>query len=54
MFKPGATPRVFAVPPGADFPKALVQGLLTRSATHPPEALARVQLVVNTRRMAGA
>ncbi len=52
MFEPGILPRVFAVPPGADFPKVLVQGLRARSADLPPEALARVQLVVNTRRMA--
>ncbi|MEX0328266.1 MAG: double-strand break repair protein AddB [Ruegeria sp.] len=52
MFDQGTTPRVFAVPPGADFPKALVNGLRARTAAQPPEALARVQLVVNTRRMA--
>ncbi len=52
MYDNNALPRVFAVPPGADFPKALVNGLRTRSAASPPEALARVQLVVNTRRMA--
>ncbi|SHE31612.1 double-strand break repair protein AddB [Ruegeria intermedia] len=52
MFEPGATPRVFAVPPGADFPQALVRGLRARCGGHPPEALARVQLVLNTRRMA--
>ncbi|WP_420585515.1 double-strand break repair protein AddB [Ruegeria sp.] len=52
MFEPSAAPRVFAVPPGADFPKTLVEGLRRRSANRPPEALARVQLVVNTRRMA--
>ncbi|MEX0275920.1 MAG: double-strand break repair protein AddB [Ruegeria sp.] len=52
MFDKGTTPRVFAVPPGADFPKALVSGLRARTAAQPPEALARVQLVVNTRRMA--
>ncbi|WP_170468190.1 double-strand break repair protein AddB [Ruegeria arenilitoris] len=52
MFEPSPAPRVFAVPPGADFPKMLVQGLRNRSAAHPPDALARVQLVVNTRRMA--
>ncbi|MBY6083316.1 double-strand break repair protein AddB [Ruegeria arenilitoris] len=52
MFNPSATPRVFAVPPGADFPQALVRGLRARCDGHPPEALARVQLVLNTRRMA--
>ncbi|WP_170525514.1 double-strand break repair protein AddB [Ruegeria arenilitoris] len=52
MFDPSATPRVFAVPPGADFPRALVRGLRVRCDGRPPEALARVQLVLNTRRMA--
>ncbi|WP_170361074.1 double-strand break repair protein AddB [Ruegeria arenilitoris] len=52
MFDPGATPRVFAVPSGADFPQALVRGLRARCVGRPPEALAHVQLVLNTRRMA--
>ncbi|MFD0911001.1 double-strand break repair protein AddB [Ruegeria arenilitoris] len=52
MFEPSANPRVFAVPPGADFPQALVRGLRARCDGRPPEALARVQLVLNTRRMA--
>ncbi|WP_298851428.1 double-strand break repair protein AddB [uncultured Ruegeria sp.] len=50
MFEPGTLPRVYAVPPGTDFPKALVDGMRQRSSG-PPEALARVQLVLNTRRM---
>ena len=52
MFEPSAGARVFAAPPGTDFPMALVRGLQTRNAERPPEALARVQLVLNTRRMA--
>jgi len=52
MFDPSAIARVFAVPLGVDFPRALVRGLSERSAGTPPEALARVQLIVNTRRMA--
>lgn len=52
MFEPSETPRVFRVPLGVDFPKALVRGLLRRRPDESPEALARVQLVVNTRRMA--
>ena len=52
MFDPSDSPRVFAVPLGVDFPKALVDGLIARSEGQPPEALARVQLIVNTRRMA--
>ena len=52
MFEPGATPRVFALPPGVDFPRALVDGVIARTEGTPPEALARARLVVNTRRMA--
>lgn len=51
MFDPSPNPRVFAMPPGADFPAALVAGLsdLTRDAR--PDALARATLFVNTTRM---
>lgn len=52
MFEPTTSPRVFALPPGVDFPGALIDGLSRRSARLPPEALARVRLIVNTRRMA--
>lgn len=52
MFEPSARPRVFALPPGVDFPAELIAGLTARLDGQPPEALARVQLVVNTRRMA--
>ncbi len=52
MFEPTDHPRVFAVPLGVDFPRALVRGLTERSAGDAPEALAQVQLLVNTRRMA--
>ena len=52
MFDPTDAPRVFACPPGADFPRALVEGLRAHYADQPPEALARVHLIVNTRRMA--
>lgn len=53
MFDPDdrPRPRVFALPPGADFPRALVEGLLARLSAHPPEALGRVTLLVNTARM---
>ncbi|CUH79537.1 double-strand break repair protein AddB [Tropicibacter naphthalenivorans] len=44
-------PRVFGLAPGVDFPKALVQGLRAR-VQGPPEAIARVELYVNTTRMA--
>ncbi|MBK0326014.1 double-strand break repair protein AddB [Rhodobacteraceae bacterium F11138] len=52
MFDPSPIPRVFGLPPGTDFPQALVQGLIDRFRDQPPEALARVQLIVNTSRMA--
>ncbi|WP_085805463.1 double-strand break repair protein AddB [Roseovarius albus] len=52
MFDPSDTPRLFGVPLGVDFPKALVNGLLERNSTLPAEALARAQIVVNTSRMA--
>ena len=51
VFDATQKPRVFALPCGVDFPKALVSGLLNRFDSHPPEALARVELIVNTTRM---
>lgn len=44
-------PHLFALPPGADFPAELVRGLRERLAGQPPEAMAKVQLFVNTSRM---
>ncbi|MEM7317598.1 MAG: double-strand break repair protein AddB, partial [Pseudomonadota bacterium] len=52
MFRSDASTSVFALPPGVDFPAALVGGIRQRMAEQPPEAMARIQLVVNTRRMA--
>jgi double-strand break repair protein AddB len=52
MFEPQKSPRVYGIPPGVDFPRALVDGLIGRSKSHPPEALAKTHLIVNTRRMA--
>ncbi|CAN1562671.1 addB_alphas, double-strand break repair protein AddB [Paracoccaceae bacterium] len=46
-----ATPNLFALPPGVDFPAELVAGLLTRVAGQPPEAMAKVTLILNTQRM---
>ncbi|MEM7545488.1 MAG: double-strand break repair protein AddB [Pseudomonadota bacterium] len=46
----GAGPRVFATPPGADFAAALARGMMTRLGTAPPEALASVEIVLNTQR----
>lgn len=51
MFDPADTCRVFGLPPGADFPAELAAGVLARMAGKPPEALARVTILVNTRRM---
>jgi ATP-dependent helicase/nuclease subunit B len=44
-------PRVFALPPGADFAASLVQGLRARMANAPPEAMARVTIYLNSSRM---
>ncbi|MFZ5963249.1 double-strand break repair protein AddB [Thalassococcus sp. BH17M4-6] len=52
MFDPSDQPRVFGLAPGVDFPAALVKGLRDRLKGRPPEAMARVELIVNTRRMA--
>ncbi len=51
MFDPSGNPRIFALPPGADFARELVLGLKSRMARQPPEAMARVELILNTRRM---
>lgn len=52
LFAPSDVPRVFYVAPGADFSAALAQGLRARvaAADPAPEAIARVQLHLNTRR----
>jgi len=44
-------PRLFALPPGADFPRGLVSGLLDRMPSATPEALAKVEIFLNTARM---
>ncbi|WP_424943611.1 double-strand break repair protein AddB [Aliiroseovarius crassostreae] len=51
MFEKSDTPRLFALPPGVDFPKAVVDGLLHRMSHLPPEQVARVEIFVNTQRM---
>jgi ATP-dependent helicase/nuclease subunit B len=50
MFSP-TEHRLFGLPPGVDFPKAVVCGLKSRLRDAPPEAMARVTLYVNTDRM---
>jgi double-strand break repair protein AddB len=42
---------LFALPPGIDFPRALVAGLIRRMSGQPPEAMAAVTLYLNTNRM---
>ncbi|MES2433183.1 MAG: double-strand break repair protein AddB [Pseudomonadota bacterium] len=51
MFSPD-TSRIFALPPGTDFPAELVTGLIERVAHQPPQAMARVTIYLNTARMA--
>ncbi|MGC1489401.1 MAG: double-strand break repair protein AddB [Albidovulum sp.] len=51
MFDPSTKPRIFAQPPGVDFPRALARGLVARMANQPPEAMARVTVYLNTARM---
>ncbi|WP_282095959.1 double-strand break repair protein AddB [Epibacterium ulvae] len=51
MFDPSALPRLFAVPCGVDFPRALVHGLIARTCHLPPQELARAEVIVNTARM---
>lgn len=52
MFEDLGAARVFALPPGVDFPRELIRGLRGRLKGQPPDAMARVELIVNTRRMA--
>lgn len=52
MFDPSASPRYFGVAPGVDFASSVVKGLRNRLANSPPEDMAKVELYVNTRRMA--
>lgn len=44
-------PRLYGIAPGADFPATLVAGLIHRLRDAPPEAMARVTLILNTARM---
>ncbi|MGM0583678.1 MAG: double-strand break repair protein AddB [Pseudomonadota bacterium] len=46
----GPAPRVFRLPPGVDFSAEIARGLRARLADHPPEAMARLRLYLNTRR----
>lgn len=51
MFEKTKTPRVFALPPGLDFPLSVVQGLIQRGQDMRPEDMARTEVFVNTQRM---
>ena len=52
MFDPNAPgPRLFGLPPGADFAGDLIRGIEARLAGAPPADWARTTLLVNTRRM---
>lgn len=44
-------PRLFALSPGVDFPAGLVSGVIERMAGQPPEAMAQVEIFLNTARM---
>ncbi len=52
MFDPSDIPRVFALPPGADFPKYLVKGIRSKFANQRPDTIAQATVIVNTSRMA--
>lgn len=45
-------PHVFGLAPGVEFPRALVEGLIERYGQLPPHAFAKIEVLVNTRRMA--
>ncbi|MFN3613471.1 MAG: double-strand break repair protein AddB, partial [Rubrimonas sp.] len=47
-------PRIFAIPPGADFAQALAAGVRARLSGAPPEAVAQVSLTLNANRAARA
>ncbi len=51
MLDPNRPSGVFALPPGVDFPRTFIDGLLARADPDAPEALARTTIYVNTRRM---
>ncbi|MFY0616076.1 double-strand break repair protein AddB [Shimia sp.] len=52
MFDFTTGPRVFALAPGVDFPKAFVHGLRERVSDDKPQDVAKIQVIVNTTRMA--
>ena len=52
IFENEAKPRLFGMPPGADFAAELVSGLRRRVANMSPETMARTELYANSGRMA--
>lgn len=52
MFDPISSPRVFGLNLGVDYPKSVVDGVISRTNDAPPDQLARAIIYVNTRRMA--
>ena len=51
MFDPSATPRIFGLPPGADFATELVNGITHTMGHMAPQDFARIKIFVNTSRM---
>ncbi|MEM9393832.1 MAG: double-strand break repair protein AddB [Pseudomonadota bacterium] len=51
LFPERDTARVFGIPVGVDFSSELVSGLASRLENQSPEALGRVEVIVNTTRM---
>ncbi len=54
IFEPLRQPRVFYLPPGANFAGCLADGLLARLNGFPAETIARTTIITNTRRSARA
>ncbi|MCY1126633.1 double-strand break repair protein AddB [Frigidibacter sp. RF13] len=51
MFPASDRPRLYGLPPGADFAQSFVAGVLARMADKPPEAMAAVTIYLNTAKM---
>ena len=52
IFEQSETCRVFGIPSGCDFSVAFLDGLKSRLSDQPPEAMAKVEILTNTRRAA--
>ncbi|MEL6336263.1 MAG: double-strand break repair protein AddB [Pseudomonadota bacterium] len=50
LFEPSLLPRVFAIPPGADYAAVFAEGLIRRLEGTPPEAMLGVTVLVNAAR----